>query len=266
MKGDFEMIKHSFDTGIKIYPVADVHFGSILHKKKEWESFVKKIAEEENAYLILDGDLLNNNTRSAVGVPWDDCIRPREAKRMMVDFLAPISEKILGITSGNHETRRDNRDADNDLTYDIACKLNIEDLYRENACFLLVNCGKKKHGARWAETPAASYVFCVTHGSGGGVLGGGTLNKNERFGTAAMDGVDCLIVAHTHKGQISRPAKLTVDRQNLQIKVREMLIVSCVSWMNYGGYALRNMYAPNTTGEPQSLILSDKERKISVLW
>lgn len=54
---------------IKVYPVSDVHLGSILHDKDGWQAFCRRV-EREDAYLILGGDLINNNTRNAVGSPF----------------------------------------------------------------------------------------------------------------------------------------------------------------------------------------------------
>ena len=89
---------------IKVYPVSDVHLGSILHDKDGWDRFCRTV-EQEDAYLILGGDLINNNTRNAVGSPFEDYIRPREQKKMMVEMLTPIKDKILCAVSGNHEAR-----------------------------------------------------------------------------------------------------------------------------------------------------------------
>lgn len=47
---------------IKVYPVSDVHLGSILHDKDGWDRFCRMV-EQEDAYLILGGDLINNNTQ-----------------------------------------------------------------------------------------------------------------------------------------------------------------------------------------------------------
>ena len=266
MKDDFEIIERRFDKSIKIYPIADVHLGSINHNKKAWEEFIKSAAEDENAYFILNGDLVNNNNGGikTPGTPWEDNIRPREQKAMMCEYLQPIRERILCIVQGNHEAR--NKPIDNDITYDIACKLDIEDVYRETAAFVKVCLGEKTHGKNYNVNPRQTYIFCVTHGSGGGALGGGVLNKNERFATGALEGVDCLIVGHTHKGQISRPSKMIADRHHGMVIVRDMLVLSCVSWQNYGGYALRKMLNPSSVANPQILTLEERKHNISVTW
>lgn len=267
MRSDFEVIQHKFPGDIKIYPIADVHFGSIQHQQKAWEQFLKRVTEEENAYLVLNGDLLNNNTRNAVGSPWEDTMRPREAKKLMIEYLEPIRDRILAITTGNHE-RRSAKDADCDLTYDIACKLDLEDLYRENICFMKVGAGERDKGKGRTNDICNAYTFCITHGTGGGIMGGATLNRNERFGTY-VEGLDCVIVGHTHRGQVSRPAKMVFDKHNNHILFTEYLVVSCVSWLQYGGYAVQKMLPPSSAApRPQALLLSGKRqnKEITVTW
>ena len=96
MRSDFDLIVHEIcEKEIKIYPVADVHFGALEHDTHAWTKFCAKVVSEPNSYIILAGDLINNNTRSSVGSPWDDRVRPREQKRMMVEFLEPLKDKIL---------------------------------------------------------------------------------------------------------------------------------------------------------------------------
>lgn len=126
---------------IKVYPVSDVHLGSILHDKEGWQAFCRRV-EREDAYLILGGDLINNNTRNAVGSPFEDYIRPREQKKMMVEMLTPIKDKILCAVSGNHEARTA-RDTDQDIMGDIMCKLDMEDYYAEDIAFLKLEIGRR---------------------------------------------------------------------------------------------------------------------------
>lgn len=264
MKDDFEIICRRFDSAVKIYPIADVHFGAISHQEKEWARFCKMLEADEDAYVILDGDLINNNTRSSVGSPWDDTIRPREQKKRMVEYLSPIKERILCLTSGNHE-RRSLKDADDDPTYDIACKLDIEDVYRQNAAFLVVKIGSHNKGYKREAAPRVCYNIAVTHGAGGGIYTGATVNRNERFGNV-IEGVDLLIVGHTHKGTLTRPAKLTFDSRCERVLMREYVVLSCEAWQNFGGYALQKMLLPSETARPQTVCLSDKEKDIAVHW
>ena len=82
------------------------------------------------------------------------------------------------------------------------------------------------------------------------------------------DGCDWKIVGHTHKGTVSKPSKIVIDAKNNTVSVKSYTVVSCVSWMNYGGYALRKMLLPSHVADPQRLILSmnEKSKNIEVRW
>lgn len=264
MLNDFDLITHRFPGDITIYPIADVHLGAIEHCEPEWQAFLKRV-ESENAYLILAGDLLNNSTRGTkFANPFDEVLRPREAKRRMVEYLKPLAEngRILAAVSGNHE-QRTARDDDQDLTYDICSKLDIEHLYRENMAFVRIALGKRSS----ENKPEASYVLAVTHGSGGGIYTGAAVNRSERFGNV-IEGVDCIITGHVHKGFVSKPSKIVIDARNGTVSMKHYLVVSCVSWLNYGGYAARAMMLPAQVCDPQRLKLTANhhDKRIITEW
>ena len=148
------------------------------------------------------------------------------------------------------------------MTYDICSKLDIEHLYRENIAYMAVSVG-----ARSNMKPESTYAFAVTHGSFGGILTGGAVNKNERF-AAIIDGMDCFVAGHVHKGFITKPAKIVIDTRNGTVSMRHYVAVSCVSWLNYGGYAAKAMMLPAQVCDPQRLrLVADKhEKKIITTW
>lgn len=262
MTDDFTMITREFPHTITVIPISDVHLGAIEHAKKEWEQFLKFVTETEGVYLTLGGDLINNSTRMSVANPFDETMRPREQKKKMVEYLTPIKDRIICAVSGNHE-RRSMKDDDVDLTYDIMSKLDLEDVYRENIAFLKLSCGRRLDNSR----AASSYTFAITHGAGGGIYTGAAVNRNERFGNI-IEGVDCLIVGHTHKGTVSRPSKIVINPIKNVVSVKSYLVISSVSWLNYGGYAAQKMLLPSECSNPQKLILeANSDRKnIEVRW
>lgn len=263
MLKDFEMVLHEFNEPVTIFPISDVHFGALEHLSSEWTNFCKMVEQTPNAYIILGGDLINNGVRTCSFVnPFDEVVRPREQKKRMVEFLSPIKDRILCAVSGNHEARSV-KDDDIDITYDIMAKLDIEHLYRPNMCFMKVSLGHRKSD----NTPIQSYTFGVTHGAGGGIFTGATVNRNERFGNA-IEGLDCLVVGHTHKGTVTKPSRIVIDRKNNTVTMNHYTVISMTSWLNYGGYALRKMLLPSHVAEPQKLKLAmDRHKKrIEVIW
>lgn len=240
MLSDFEFITHKFPerNDIRIYPIGDVHLGAREHMEREWSLFCANLLKDENAYIILCGDLINNALKTSVSNIYEETMRPREQKRVMVEMLTPIRDRILAATTGNHELRSA-KDADDDITYDIMAKLDLEHLYRANIAFIKILMGNNKTDGQ--RNP--SYVLAATHGSGGGILTGGSVNRAERFGYT-IDGIDALIVGHTHKPFVTDPVKLKVDPSHNKIAFVPFRVVSVSSWMSYGGYAVRKMLLP----------------------
>lgn len=242
MHSDFDIIQHSFADrkDIIIAPISDVHLGSVEHLADGWQAFVSQIKSLPNAYVTLGGDLINNALKSSVSNVYEELMRPREQKRVMVEMLEPIRDRILCAVSGNHE-RRSGKDADDDPTYDILCKLDLEHLYRENMAFVKLQFGEQNGNGCTNPT----YMFVVTHGSGGGILTGGAVNRNERFGYV-VDGMDCLIVGHTHKPWVTQPSKIKIDTHNNKVSIKPFKVVSSTSWLDYGGYAAQKMLLPSS--------------------
>jgi hypothetical protein len=183
----------------------------------------------------------------------------------MVEYLTPIKDKILCMTSGNHE-QRSLKDADDDPTYDIACKLDIEDIYRQNTVYMKIGVGvyNKNERGIMKKYSRNIYTFAITHGTGGGIYTGSTVNRNERWGSD-IDGADCIIVGHTHKGTITRPAKIVIDPNRDVVSIKDYLVISCVAWQTYGDYAMRKMLLPTSSCNPQKLTLSDDSRNKNIL-
>ena len=185
---------------------------------------------------------------------------------MMVEMLTPIKDKILCAVSGNHEARTA-KDTDQDIMGDIMCKLDLEDYYAEDIAFLKLEIGRRAT----RDIPITSYTMAVTHGSGRGIYTGATVNRNERFGYT-IEGIDALIVGHTHKGTISKPKKIVVDSNNNVIRTKQLVVVSCTAWQQYGGYAARKMLLPSSESDaeqPQTLLLGCNkhgDKRITVVW
>lgn len=236
------MISHHFPTrnNITIYPISDVHLGAPECMQSEWEQFCSRLLREPNSYIVLGGDLVDNATRNSIGGVYEARMRPAEAKRLMANMLEPIRDRILCAVTGNHE-RRSLKECDDDPTYDIMAKLDLEDLYRENLAFLKIQMGQQNGNGSSNPT----YMLVVSHGAGGGGLTGSAVNKGERFGYV-LDGADVLIVGHTHKPFVTQPTKIKIDAHNNMVKLKPFKVISATSWLEYGGYAAQKLLLPSS--------------------
>lgn len=259
MRDDFTIIQHHFPdrNDLHIHFIADVHLGAKEHMEREFSDFCSTLLNDPNAYVVLGGDLINNTTRSSIANVFDETMRPREQKRIMAEMLKPIRDRILCALPGNHEGRS-GKDADDDPVYDILAKLDLEDVYRENIAFVKLQVGNQYNNGQRNPT----YMLAVTHGAGGGILTGGVVNRNERFGYV-IDGIDALLVGHSHKPLVTQPGKLYVDGRNNCVSVKPFKVIVATSWLGYGGYAARKQLLP-TSHAPQVITLCGDHKDIKV--
>lgn len=241
MTDDLIPIIHKFPNGqdVTVYPIADLHVGSPQFDSKRWCAFREKLLAESHSRIVIAGDMLNNGIKSSVSNSYEDTMRPSEQKRWLAEQLEPIKDRILCGCGGNHENRSVKETDDNPL-YDVFCKLDIEHLFRENACFLIMRFGNDR---KQAGSTRPCYATYVTHGSGGGMYIGTGGNKAERFGSV-IDGLDCLVFGHLHKPLTFPVGKLVIDKHNNNIIPQQFRVVEATSWLRYGGYAIKKMLTP----------------------
>ena len=269
MKDDFEILRVQVPKAdaVTIKPVADVHYASILCNERAFIGFRDQLLKEKDTYTILVGDLLNNNV-TKVGSPWEDIMRPREAKKRMTELLKPLADegKILGATSGNHE-KRSLKEVDDDIMYDIMSKLDLEDNFRLTALYIHLCIGERE--SKGKKRLAATYNIACHHGSGGGALTGSAVNKNERYGYT-LDNIDLLITAHTHRGAMTKPAKYCFNANELRMIKKPFACITVPSWQEYGGYALDKMLNPAATADDGAMMaeLSGDmyNKRIKLIW
>lgn len=244
IKNDFEVITKKIHTNkdVHLHVVGDLHAGAVEANLKGWEYFNQIILNDPMAYVIFSGDLMNNATKSSVSNCYEEVMRPRDQKIYLKEKLKPLAEsgKIIAMTSGNHENRS-LKDADDSPMYDVAAKLDLEDIYRENLVLVQFLIGTNKN--------ANTYTVLVTHGDGGGALTGGGVNRFERF-ASQWDGIDVFYFGHTHKPFVTKPNKLVLDRNKKMAYQRNTIVMTIPSWMCYGGYALRKIMNPAHQADP----------------
>ena len=264
VKSDFDMITKHVETAgqVKVYAVGDLHAGAIQSNLKSWERFNQIILDDPKAYVIFLGDLMNNATKSSVSNMYEDIMRPRDQKIYLKEHLMDLAkaDRILAILPGNHENRS-LKDADDSPLYDVAAKLDLEDIYRDNLAIIKLNVG---------TTRLNTYMILATHGSGGGKLTGSTVNNYERF-AINWEGIDIFYFGHSHKPFITKPNKITIDPVHNYVSQHDTIVTTGASWLAYGGYPVRNLMGPVHQADPDQPMVAlfsgkQRDKRIRFNW
>ena len=111
---------------IYLYPLSDVHIEDPAHDHKALLKWREEVLEAEDRFVLLNGDLVNMATKGSVSDVYSATMTPDEAMSKMVEFLEPIKDRILAVTSGNHDSRA-YKESGIDATRRICRELGIED-------------------------------------------------------------------------------------------------------------------------------------------
>lgn len=249
-------LTYKFDSAINIYPIFDVHYGSVAHCEDEFRQYLNLILEDPVGYCVLGGDLINNNIPMGPGLPREDCISPLEQKYDMVDMLRPLAQagKVLTSVRGNHEFRT-TRSSYQDVSFDIMSKLDLTERYSYDRAILRIEIGTRTHGKNFKTTPGISYYVLVMHGNGGGKKPGSTIN-NAVDVVNGYGGLDVSFTGHTHKPMHEFAAQTMFNLKGYCDKSCCVVIAS--SWLKPGdqGYALRKGLPPVDTCQAQRVTLN----------
>lgn len=90
---------------LEIHTFADEHIGDEHCDIKRLYERIEYVKNTPNAYCILNGDILDNATKTSIGDTYTQEFNPMEQLKRATEIFSPIKDKILCITHGNHENR-----------------------------------------------------------------------------------------------------------------------------------------------------------------
>jgi predicted phosphodiesterase len=240
---------------IEIHPMADLHLGDIHSDFKAIMEKIEHIKNTDNAYCILDGDLMDAAIASSIGDTYGASLQPMEQLQQCVKIFEPIKDKILAVLPGNHEGRIYKTDG-LDITEIMCSQLGIASRYSPTTALLFIRFGKqnmKQHGRPFL------YTAYVTHGSGGGRKEGGKVNRLADL--ASIVDADIYIHAHTHLPLVFRESFFRVSGGNSSVAEAEKLFVNTAASLRYGGYGDKQGYKPASRKSPV-IYLSGKKHEM----
>lgn len=242
---------------IEIYPIGDLHIGDKLHDKDRVNQLMKEIKAEENRYIILNGDIINNAVRHGVSDIYTEELNPNEQIDRTVELFEPFKDRILCITEGNHENRTYRNDGIL-VMYQAAQRLGIIDRYSEGAYLLFVAFGK----SQGRDCRKMVYSIYGKHGHGGGRKVGAKAIR--LFEMAEVIDSDIFLHSHTHVPMVLRKTFFRVDYRNRKATQIEQLFLNTNAFLNFGGYGEEKGFIPTSTKYPK-IILDGINRNVQAI-
>ena len=236
---------------IELHTLADLHLGDSHCNHAEIQRQIKAIKDNPIAYCILNGDLMNNATKTSISDSYAENLTPMQQIGQAVELLTPIKDKILSIQSGNHEKRTYNKEGI-DLTEIVARELRLTDRYSKTGNLIFIRFGwDGNHGRKqW-------YSVYANHGSGGGRKEGAKAIRLADM--ASIVDADVYIHSHTHLPMIMKEGFFRVNATASVVTNVTKLFVNTSSTLDYGGYGEAFEFKPNSIDTP--IIYLDGTRK-----
>jgi predicted phosphodiesterase len=251
---------------IKIYTFADWHIGDRSCDIDTIKETILSVKNDKESYVICNGDVMNNATRTSVSDCYAEALTPMEQLQTICELLEPIKDKILLVTQGNHESRTYRTDGV-DLTALWTKQLGIYDRYVREGGVLFLRLGQYAHGRKqhndFGLTRQVCYTIYCTHGSGGGKREGGKANILADM--ASIVDCDIYIHSHTHLPMIMKQNFFRVDTCNSYIAETEKLFVNTAAQLKYGGYGQALEFKPSNTTTPTVCLSGTKKHSFAIL-
>lgn len=225
---------------VYIIPISDVHIGDPALNDRKLQGYIDWIAENPNAYVILNGDILNTAIKDSVSDVYHETMNPQDQLRYAKKVFEPIADRILCIVRGNHELRIA-RATGIDTCEILAAYLGV--YYAGDEALLKLRFGKRKNGK------PITYIIYATHGWGGGRTPGAKVNNLSKLANIVI--ADVYIASHTHFMTVHQDRIFVPDKRNNKVEDMKRTFVSSGAFLERGGYAVQKGYGPAKLGSPR---------------
>lgn len=251
---------------IQIHIFGDEHIGDEHCDLKRLKERIAYVAETENAYCVLNGDIIDNASRSSIGDIESRQFNIMDQLDKAIELFSPIKEKCLALTSGNHEARTFRKEGV-DLSYLLACRLDLVDRYTPTSALIFLNVGqesrKRRCTADKTKIRSIPYSIYMLHGSGGGRKEGAKAIRLADM--ASIIDCDIYIHNHVHLPMVMKQAFFRVDNSNKTFQVVDKLFVNGAANLNYGGYGEAQEFKPASKESPVIYLSGTKKEMCAKL-
>lgn len=237
------------DGKATIVLIADVHYGNPCFNLQRFEETLHW-CEDNDAYLILNGDLIENNiVGSRGGSVFEQTCSIQEQIGYMVERLKPFAKRhrIVNITSGNHEERssRDTNISPTQIMIGLLSQYDptLPERYCPDGAYTFFKVKYKAYCK--GDRPYRHSVFTIynLHGQGGGLKIGNKVQKLDDLKNVVP--AQIYLRSHTHEFEYHEGVYFDIQTHNsCDIKQEKCYFANNSSFLNYGGYASRGQMKP----------------------
>lgn len=213
----------------RLYPLGDIHTGSVQCSEEMIQQEVQEIAKDKDAFWLGMGDYADCITKDdkrfdICGLaPWVERSNIVESQRKWLkNLFEPIKGQCIGLLAGNHEqTILDKHQ--NDLVRNLCSDLGVR--YGGYQCFVVLKFHRSTKGSR------NFYTIHAWHGAGAAQTEGARLMRLMRLVNEFQ--ADIYLMGHLHTIAQYTPARLVCDHG--KIKAVNLIAAITGSWLK--GYA-----------------------------
>lgn len=216
-----------------IYFIHDIHFGSELFDEKKWKNLKNIILSDENAYVCVVGDVLENAIPGSKSDMFSQTHNPAKQKEWAIQQFKDLAHKIIAVVPGNHEHNRTTKICGMYPLYDCCLLAGIGDKYRDTIAFIDVAVGKY----RGRTTRQTHYFGQIQHAA---------KDLKNYHSSDYTDGIDFFASGHDHEPKDRPRAKLIFDQRNKIVYKRNVECLNCGSFTSFGGYGAKGAYRPQS--------------------
>lgn len=231
-------------SSVELHTFADEHLGDEHSDLKRLLGRIEYVKNTPNAYCILNGDIIDNATKTSIGDTYTQVLNPMEQLAKAVELFEPIRDKILCITHGNHENRTYRKEGIN-ISCLMAKQLGLADKYTPTSAAIFIRLGD---GGGSAHHRKVCYTVYVLHGSGGGRKEGAKAIRLADM--ASIIDTDIYIHSHTHLPMVMKQAFHRIDTSNSAVALVDKLFVNTAANLTYGGYGEAGEFKPSSKDTP----------------
>lgn len=236
----------------------DLHVGSPAFDQARFLADLAGTIADPSHYLVLNGDLLDlSNKHQKHGGVYEQHLAPDAALDRLVEWLTPARDKILAITSGNHDNYAFAA-VGIDPIAQLAARLGLADRYLRHGGFLWTRHGRAEGSNDRAGRPRGiEYVGFLSHGTGSGP----SSTAAERV--ARSFHADWYALAHTHTPLATGELYYQVYPQTGTVVAHTKRVAVSGSYLDYAGYALEKRLVPRPTGKG-AVRLADGQKRVEI--